>query len=86
MRQNSATANSALRMPGQDTTTRAAGDPTSATTMMPVPEMRTPDNGRFLKLGYLAASIIYISYLVIMYRRWSSLRARRNSRFSSDRR
>lgn len=61
----------------QDTTQRA-GDTTTATAM-PVPEMRTPENGGFLKMGYLAASIIYISYLVIMYRRWSSLRSRRQN-------
>ena len=60
----------------KDSTARASGDTTTGTTAMPRPEMRTPENGGFLLLGYLAASTIYISYLVIMYRRWSALRSR----------
>ena len=63
-----------------------AVDSSIATTAMPMPEMRTPENGRFLRMGYLAASIIYISYLVIMYRRWSALRSRqKNSAANSGR-
>ncbi|GEM_PF-2296625 len=60
----------------QDSSSRLAGDTTTATVAMPRPEMRTPENGRYLQMGYLAASIIYISYLFIMYRRWSALRSR----------
>jgi hypothetical protein len=68
----------------QDTTARAPQDSTTATTAIPLPQMRTPENGGFLQLGYLAASTIYISYLVIMYRRWSALRSRQKNGFTNS--
>jgi hypothetical protein len=43
---------------------------------MPMPEMRPPQNEKFLIGGYSVAAAIYALYLVILFRRWSALRQR----------
>ena len=61
----------------------------AATTAQPViaqPVMRTPQNGGYLKIAYGAAAVIYISYLMLLRRRWIAVRARQEKNMLRSRR
>lgn len=58
----------------------AAAAQGSPVTGVPMPtEMRTPQNVGYLEAAYAAATVVYGSYVVILFRRWSALRRRHSS-------
>lgn len=56
----------------------------AAVTAQPI--MRTPENGGYLKIAYGAAAVIYISYLLLLRRRWTAVRARQEKNTLRSRR
>jgi hypothetical protein len=61
----------------QDSLQRAIAAPAdTASSAMPMPEMRTPQNTGYLIAAFVVAGSIYTLYLLIMFRRWSALRRR----------
>jgi len=69
----------------QDSAKAQVVDSTSATTGQAEPEFRTPQNAGYMHIAYIVAAVIYGSYLLILRRRWSSLRQRQNSAAPSRR-
>ena len=59
----------------QDSASARVADSTSVTATQE-PEFRTPQNGGFMQIAYGVAAVIYVSYLLILRRRWSDLRKR----------
>ena len=70
----------------QDSAKAQTVDSTSATTAQAAePGFRTPQNAGYMHIAYGVAAVIYGSYLLILRRRWSSLRQRQNNAASSRR-
>lgn len=57
----------------QDTTAAKPG--VVSLTGQPSPPMRTPENVGFMASAYTVAAVLYGSYIVLMFRRWSALKA-----------
>ena len=59
-------------------TANAAANTTGVSGMtVAQPEIRTPQNVGYLEAALTAAGLVCTTYLVIMYRRWSRLKLRR---------
>lgn len=77
--QDSPSGRSGLVKDSSNSVAPRADSANAAVTAQPViaqPVMRTPENGGYLKIAYGAAAVIYISYLLLLRRRWTSVRAR----------
>ena len=70
----------------QDSAKAQVVDSTGATTTQAAePEFRTPQNAGYMHIAYSVAAVIYGSYLLILRRRWSSLKQRQRNAAPSRR-
>ena len=70
----------------QDAAKASVIDSTGSTaTQTAEPEFRTPQNAGYMHIAYSVAAVIYGSYLLILRRRWSSLKKRENNAASARR-
>ena len=64
----------------QDAAKAQVVDSTSATTVQTAePAFRTPQNAGFMQAAYTVAAVIFGGYLLVLRRRWTSLKKRQNN-------
>lgn len=61
----------------QDSAMARSDSAAAGSTALAQPEMRTPQNVGYLQAAYVAAGVVYITYLIVLRRRWVALQARR---------
>ena len=70
----------------QDSAKAQVVDSTSGTTTQSAePQFRTPQNAGYMHIAYAVAAVIYGGYLLVLRRRWSSLKKRQNNAAPSRR-
>ena len=70
----------------QDSSKAPVVDSTSATTVQTAePEFRTPQNAGFMQAAYTVAAVIFGGYLLMLRRRWTTLRKRQHNAAPSRR-